>query len=97
MVEIFWTELAKNDLKSIHEFIKVDSPKYANQHVEKLIERVEQLETFPYSGRIVPEFSISQIRELIEGNYRIVYYLDLESAFILRVHHSAQLLRFLKE
>lgn len=97
MVEIFWTELAAGDLKSIHDFIKIDSQKYADQQVERLIERVGQLEKFPNSGRVVPEFSISQIRELIEGNYRIVYYLDLSSAFILRVHHSAQLLRFIRE
>ena len=97
MVDIFWSDLAVNDLKSIHSYIKENSKFYADQHVQKLIKRVAQLENFPESGRIVPEFSISQIRELIEGNYRIVYYLDLDSVFILRIHHSAQLLRFIQD
>jgi toxin ParE1/3/4 len=97
MVDIFWSDLAVNDLKSIHSFIQVDSKFYADRQIQKIIKKVDQLENFPESGRIVPEFSISQIRELIEGNYRIVYYLDLDSVFILRIHHSSQLLRFIKE
>lgn len=97
MVEIFWSDLAVNDLKTIHSYIKVDSKFYADRQVQKIIKRIDQLENFPESGRIVPEFSISQIRELIEGNYRIVYYLNLSTVFILRVHHSALLLRFIKE
>ncbi|TDQ16338.1 plasmid stabilization system protein ParE [Algoriphagus boseongensis] len=97
MVEIFWSDLAVNDLKSIHSFIQVDSKFYADRQIQKIIKRVDQLVNFPDSGRIVPEFSISQIRELIEGNYRIVYFVDLNSAYILRVHHSALLLRFIKE
>jgi toxin ParE1/3/4 len=97
MVEIFWSDLVAHDLKTIHSYIKVDSKFYADQQIQKLIKRVDQLENFPESGRIVPEFSTQQIRELIEGNYRIVYYLDLTSVFILRVHHSSQLLRFIRE
>ncbi|MDO8965300.1 type II toxin-antitoxin system RelE/ParE family toxin [Algoriphagus sp.] len=97
MVNIFWSDLAVQDLKTIHSYIKEGSKFYADQQVQKLIKRVDQLENFPESGRIVPEFSISQIRELTEGNYRIVYYLDLDSVFIMRVHHSALLLRFIKD
>jgi len=97
MVEIFWSDLAVNDLKSIHSFIQVDSKFYSDRQIQKIIKRVDQLVNFPESGRIVTEFSISQIRELIEGNYRIVYYLDLDSVFILRVHYSAQILRFIQE
>ena len=97
MVEIFWSDLAVHDLKTIHSYIKEDSKYYADRQIKKIIKRVDQLDNFPESGRIVPEFSISQIRELIEGSYRIVYYLDLNSVFILRVHHSAQLLRYIQE
>jgi len=49
------------------------------------------LKTLPESGRVVPELGISQIRELIEGNYRIVYrLLSKELVEILTVHHSAR-------
>jgi hypothetical protein len=41
--------------------------------VIKLIDRVDQLIEFPESGREVPEKNNPEIRELIEGNYRIFY------------------------
>jgi toxin ParE1/3/4 len=73
MVTVSWTELALDDLKSIHEYISKDSVVYAKRMVDKIISRVDQIEKFPKSGRVVPEFENENIRELIEGNYRIVY------------------------
>lgn len=92
MVKTVWTELALEDLKIIHNYIAQDSHSYASIYTEKLLRRVKQLETFPRSGRVVPEFGIDSIRELIEGNYRIVYRLNTEYVFIARVQHSAMIL-----
>ena len=72
MVKVIWTDFAIEDLKSIHEYISQDSKFYADRFIEKIISRVEQLETYTQSGRIVPEFHVDTLRELIEGNYRIV-------------------------
>lgn len=93
MVKIIWTDLAIEDLKSIHEFITKDSKRYADRYIEKLITRVNQLENFPKSGRVVPEFNTSSILELIEGNYRIIYKVNANQVAILRVHHSARQLK----
>ena len=90
MVKILWTEFAIEDLRSIHEYISKDSKRYADRFVEKLILRVDQLETFPKSGRVVPEFNIQTIRELKEGNYRIIYKISSNQISIIRVHHSAR-------
>lgn len=92
MVKIVWTELALEDLKIIHDFIAQDSTSYASRFIEKLLARVKQLETFPRSGKIVPEFGIESIREFIEGNYRIVFRVNTEVVYIARVQHSAMLL-----
>ena len=73
MVKLIWTDLAIDDLKSIHDYISLDSRVYARRQVSKIIKRVEQLQSHPQSGRIVPEFSNENIRELIEGSYRLVY------------------------
>ncbi|HEY6435854.1 MAG TPA: type II toxin-antitoxin system RelE/ParE family toxin [Ignavibacteriaceae bacterium] len=73
MVKVIWTDFAIEDLKSIHDYIAQDSKAYASRFIEKVIQRVDQLEMHPKSGRIVPEFNLDTIRELIEGNYRIVY------------------------
>ena len=90
MVKVIWTEFALDDLKSIHEYIAKDSKPYADKFIEKLIQRVDQLAKFPNSGRITPEFDSKIIRELIEGNYRIVYKVNPDHVGIIRVHHSAR-------
>jgi toxin ParE1/3/4 len=38
----------------------------------------------------VPEFETEQIREVIEGSYRIIYYIKSEQIDILAVLHSSQ-------
>ena len=94
MVEISWTELALQDLRDIFDYIAKDSVFYADRYIDKLIERVDQLESNPKSGRVVPEFGILTLRELIEGNYRIVYQINSsQSISIIRVHHSARELK----
>jgi len=91
MAKIIWTELALDDLQSIYEYISKDSVTYASNQVERIIFRVEQVKDFTKSGRMVPEFQIENLRELIEGSYRIVYILNsTDSVAIVRVHHSAK-------
>jgi toxin ParE1/3/4 len=90
MVKVIWTEIAIEDLRSIHEYISKDSELYADKLVEKNINRVSQLENFPKSGSAVPAFDSELILELFEGNYRIVYKTFTDKAAIVRVHHSAR-------
>ncbi len=93
MVKLIWTEFALEDLRLIHEYISLDSELYADRFIEKLLKRVDQLEHFPKSGRVVPEFNSESIRELIEGNYRIVYKISTNQVAIVRVHHAARQLK----
>lgn len=94
MGKIIWIALAENDLLEIESYIAQDSPTFAFITSEKIINRTFTLEKFPKSGRIVPEFENAHIRELIEGNYRIVYFLKSnKSTVILRIHHTSRLLK----
>ena len=93
MVKVVWTEIAVDDLRSIHSFISKDSKKYADRFIDKLIARTDQLEKNPNSGRVVPEFNVETVRELIEGNYRIIYKVDQDFIAIVRIHHSARQLK----
>ena len=52
--------------------------------------RSEQIANFPFSGRLVPEFETEQIREVIEGSYRIIYYIKPEQIDVIAVLHAAQ-------
>ncbi len=55
MVKIVWSKTALLDLKNIFDYIAKDSKYYAVRFVDRIIVSVDQLENFPYSGRIVPE------------------------------------------
>lgn len=91
MVQINWTLQSKNDLKSIAEYIAKDSKKYAKFQVQKIRQRTKILTSQIYIGKIVPEIDKENIRELIEGNYRIIYFIVNEERIdILTVHHSAR-------
>ena len=91
MVQINWTFQAKDDLKAIAEYIKLDSARYAKLQIIKIKTRTQILKSFPQTGRIVPEIESEQIRELIEGSYRIIYKVISETRIdILTIHHSAR-------
>jgi toxin ParE1/3/4 len=71
-MKVFWTDKATSHLLSIYEYIQQDSPIYAEKLLDKLISRSEQIASFPYSGRKVPEYDAEHIREIFEGKYRII-------------------------
>ena len=92
MAEVRWTPQAADDLEAIADFITEDSPHYASLFVIDILAAVERLEAFPKSGRMVPEANDPIIREIILGNYRVVYRVKPEIAEILTVYHRARLL-----
>ena len=91
MAKVIWAEAAIDDLTNIAEYSSHYSEKYASSIVSRLFNRVNILKTMPKLGRIVPEKNDDTIRELIEGNYRIIYEVKRdESVEILVVHHSSK-------
>jgi addiction module RelE/StbE family toxin len=90
MAQINWTKRSLKDLKAINDYISLDSTFYAARFISRLIKRIDQLMDFPESGRVVPEKNIQEIRELIEGNYRIFYRLRNGKITILRIHNAAR-------
>lgn len=92
MAIIRWTLQAADDLEAITDFIAQDSRHYANLLAMEVLNKVERLEAFPDSGRIVPEIGDPKIRELLYGSYRIIYRVSEESVEILTVYHSARIL-----
>ena len=94
MTVLRWSEQAVRDLESIRDFIGRDSPRYGQLVVERLVEATSRIETFPKAGRVVPEVGIENVRELIVGDYRIVYRLDDELAVLVTVYRSSMLFPF---
>ncbi|MBN1974048.1 MAG: type II toxin-antitoxin system RelE/ParE family toxin [Sedimentisphaerales bacterium] len=89
-MKVVWTDTAKNHLDAIYNFIAQDSPAYAKRMVDRLTRRSQQIGNFPLSGRSVPEYEMEQIREVIEGPYRIIYYIKANQIDILAVFHGAR-------
>lgn len=96
MTRIVWTEPAVTDLQNIRDYISNDSDEYAYAVIECLVIAVDQLVTFPESGRRVPESSDSRIRELLVQGYRVIYRIKKPTVQILAVVHGARNLAGMK-
>ena len=92
MAEVRWTLQAADDLDSIAQFISKDSPQYARLFVSDIFQAVERLSEFPKSGRMVPELNDPVVREIIFGNYRLVYRFKAKLIELLTIYHGARLL-----
>lgn len=91
MSRIRWTEQAVSDLQGIRECIERDSPRYGRLVVERLIEAVSRLEGFPRSGRTVEELDRDDIREIVVGEYGLVYRVQPDAVTMLTVFRSSRL------
>jgi len=86
---VVWTGPARLDLKAIYDYIKMESVYYATVVAEEIIELSESLEFSPQRGRVVPEFSEDNVRELFIYSYRLIYEItDSQTVIILAVIHG---------
>ena len=68
-----WTPPAVADLLAIFEYVARDSPQAARRLRDELRTRTTALRDHPHLGRVVPELGNESIREIIHGNYRLIY------------------------
>jgi len=96
--KIEWTNNASEELKEIKNYIAKDSVKYAERLVKKIFNTTNVLQFFPEMGNtmdIETTQKNNNIRQLIEGNYRIVYEIKTNNTIrILTVHHMSRLIKF---
>ncbi|MBI4654471.1 MAG: type II toxin-antitoxin system RelE/ParE family toxin [Nitrospirae bacterium] len=92
MGKIKWSEKASCHLHAIHDYISRDSRTYAIRFIKSLIKSTSKLEIAPRCGRIVPEFEVYGLREVIYQNYRIIYRIkdDNDHVEILAVIHCSR-------
>jgi len=89
-MKVHWTDNAVDHLDGIYAYISHTSELYARRVIDRLTRRSEQIGAFPGSGRSVPELEMPQIREVIEGPYRIIYFIRSDQVDVLAVIHCAQ-------
>ena len=86
--EVRWTDAARDDLRSIVDYVAEDSPVAAVRCLNRVESLCQGLATQPGPGRVVPELGavgISIYRELIERPWRIVYRHDDKLVHVLAV------------
>lgn len=92
-MELRIAKSALEDLQAIQAYYKEQSiPHIGDKFVTTILQQIEMLEQHPDAGRIVPEFSLQHIRELIHAPFRVVYLRQLQEVVLIRVWRSERLL-----
>jgi len=92
MAQVKWTPQALDDLEAICLFIARDAPQIAAVFADRAFRAADRLADFPRSGRTVPEMTLTDVREIVLGNYRLIYRIRENEVQVLTVHHGARLL-----
>jgi len=92
-MKLFWTKEALLRLRENEKYISRDNPAAAVEFIDKLITHAEKIPDNAEKGRIVPELSMRDLRELVNRYYRIVYLVRKNSVDILTVFEGHQLLK----
>jgi toxin ParE1/3/4 len=89
-MKLVWSPLALERVTEIALYIAEERPRVAEQWVEEIFAAVERLEPFPVSGRVVPEANRQDLREVIHGDFRIIYRVEEHQLSVLTVRHARQ-------
>jgi len=85
---------AQNDLEHIFFYIADDNINNAKRFILESEEKIYSLYTFPEGFAYIPEnvFFGTNYRHITHKQYRVIYKIDNNSVYILRVIHGAKLL-----
>lgn len=91
-MKVTWSPLAMDRVVEIGSYIAEANARAAEKWIRNVFQRAGQLARFPESGRHLPETTRTDIRELVWGNYRIIYRVDQDQVAVLTVRHTKQIL-----
>ena len=89
-MKITWSAQARGDLRAIRDFIARDSEHYARLQIERLISCIERTAGMPSKGHPVHEFIESGLREIHQGDYRIIYGIGNQELQVVTIVHMKQ-------
>lgn len=92
-MKVNWSPLAISKLESISDYIALDKESAAVNWVNDILDTTDALANQPEMGRAVPELPGKNYRELIIGNYRVIYSIG-DSVNILTIRNCKQILKF---
>jgi toxin ParE1/3/4 len=89
MAQVRYTEIAREDLRAIHNYIAADNPAAARKMVASIRSLVRKLADYPNMGRRRDEL-VTGMRSFPRGNYIVFFTLDRSQLCVLRILHGAQ-------
>lgn len=98
-MEVIWTREALERLEDIQYYLAVqeNAPQAALASLEKIFAREAQIRELPLSGRMVADYELFNLREVLEGSYRIIYAIQSDRILVVSVVHQSRLLSKVKE
>jgi len=91
-VKVKWSNRAVACVQDISDYIALDNPAAAEKWIDTIFDKVQILSSTPEIGRIISELSMDFVRELIFGNYRIIYQIHDKIVLIIAVRNFKQIL-----
>jgi len=95
MAKIIWTLPAIEDFDEIADYISLINPAAAKQFVRKVLNRIEQLQTFPNLGQTPVGLEGTFYRLLIEPPCHVYYRVDEETIYIVYVMRNEREFRLI--
>ena len=89
-MKLEWSEYAGDDLDDLVRYISRDSAFYARRFAERIVLSTRRLQSFPESGRMIPEAEDPTLREIIVQGYRVMYRLEPDRVLVLAVMHGSR-------
>jgi len=87
-MRVVWAPLALERAAEIARCIAADRPAGAARWIDRLVQIVATLRSQPRRGRRVPELDRDDVREVLHGEYRVIYRVDARRVVILTVRHG---------
>ena len=94
---IIWTKRGEKRLWECEHYIALqclDRLTVLNWH-DRLLESIEHLGDFPESGSAVRELHHDDIRQVLVGDYRVIYRVKRRNVEILTIRHTSFLIKSL--
>lgn len=95
-MKISITESAYQDLADIRAHYLLEGIEHiGKKHISEVFSKIDILNDHPQMGRVVPEYGLIALREIIYPPYRIVYLTKTDEIQVIRVWRSERLLKIM--
>ena len=90
MPKVIWTEKCLQRIEEICEYIELDSIKNSQHFAEEIFGKELIIKNNPKIGKMVPDYELDEYRQIIVGNYRLIYKIEDKSIQMITVRHCKQ-------